>query len=44
MLNKNIHIHGYIVQLPLPHHINTNTITMAIAAEKDIDGFHPTNQ
>lgn len=32
---------GYLVQLPLPKHINENTIKLAVAPEKDIDGFHP---
>lgn len=37
-------IHGVLVQLPLPKHINESTIINAIPAEKDIDGFHPLNK
>lgn len=43
-LNKNPEISGYIVQLPLPEHIDTNTIIHHISPEKDVDGFHPVNQ
>jgi methylenetetrahydrofolate dehydrogenase (NADP+)/methenyltetrahydrofolate cyclohydrolase len=42
-LNENIDIDGFIVQLPLPHQINENKVTQAIAPHKDVDGFHPTN-
>ena len=42
-LNKNENIDGYIVQLPLPKHIDTQKILMAVNADKDVDGFHPTN-
>ena len=42
-LNKNDSIDGYIVQLPLPSHIDTQTILMAVDPDKDVDGFHPTN-
>ena len=42
-LNKNDSIDGYIVQLPLPSHIDTQTILMAIDPDKDVDVFHPTN-
>ncbi len=42
-LNDNTDIDGFIVQLPLPKHINENKITQAIAPNKDVDGFHPTN-
>lgn len=42
-LNKNDEIDGYIVQLPLPKHINENKITLAIDPKKDVDGFHPEN-
>ena len=34
---------GYIVQLPLPKHINEENILLAVDPEKDVDGFHPTN-
>jgi methylenetetrahydrofolate dehydrogenase (NADP+)/methenyltetrahydrofolate cyclohydrolase len=40
-LNNNPEIDGYIVQLPLPEHINAQKITEAIAPKKDVDGFHP---
>lgn len=40
-LNTNPEIDGYIVQLPLPKHIDEQKVTEAIAPEKDVDGFHP---
>ncbi|APC97478.1 bifunctional methylenetetrahydrofolate dehydrogenase/methenyltetrahydrofolate cyclohydrolase FolD [Francisella frigiditurris] len=42
-LNKNKDVHGILVQLPLPKHIDTQKIIYAIAVEKDVDGFHPNN-
>ena len=42
-LNNNDNIDGYIVQLPLPKHIDSQKILMAVDANKDVDGFHPTN-
>ena len=42
-LNSNIDIDGFIVQLPLPSHINELKITQAINPKKDVDGFHPQN-
>ncbi len=42
-LNKDPEIDGFIVQLPLPKHINEQKITLAIEPKKDVDGFHPTN-
>lgn len=42
-LNDNDHIDGYIVQLPLPKHINTEKIISAINPLKDVDGFTPVN-
>jgi methylenetetrahydrofolate dehydrogenase (NADP+)/methenyltetrahydrofolate cyclohydrolase len=42
-LNNNADIDGFIVQLPLPAHIDENKITQDIAPNKDVDGFHPTN-
>ncbi len=42
-LNENPEIHGYIVQLPLPKHINEQKILLAINPKKDVDGFHPEN-
>jgi methylenetetrahydrofolate dehydrogenase (NADP+)/methenyltetrahydrofolate cyclohydrolase len=42
-LNENNDVDGFIVQLPLPHHIHENKIIEAIDPEKDADGFHPVN-
>ena len=42
-LNNNDDIDGFIVQLPLPKHIDENKITLSINPNKDADGFHPTN-
>ena len=42
-LNNDEDINGYIVQLPLPKHIDTNAIISAIDPKKDVDGFHPEN-
>tara|TARA_B100001093_G_scaffold503131_1_gene557089 strand:- start:4674 stop:5540 length:867 start_codon:yes stop_codon:yes gene_type:complete len=42
-LNNNDNIDGYIVQLPLPKHIDSQKILMAVDSDKDVDGFHPTN-
>lgn len=42
-LNKNKDVHGILVQLPLPKHIDTNRVLLAINPEKDVDGFHPVN-
>jgi methylenetetrahydrofolate dehydrogenase (NADP+)/methenyltetrahydrofolate cyclohydrolase len=42
-LNKNSKIHGILVQLPLPKHINETNILYAIDPSKDVDGFHPVN-
>ncbi|WP_019223404.1 bifunctional methylenetetrahydrofolate dehydrogenase/methenyltetrahydrofolate cyclohydrolase FolD [Bartonella rattaustraliani] len=42
-LNSDPKIHGILVQLPLPAHMNTNHITQAIAVQKDVDGFHYIN-
>lgn len=42
-LNMDANIDGFIVQLPLPKHINDEKIINAIAPEKDVDGFHPIN-
>jgi methylenetetrahydrofolate dehydrogenase (NADP+)/methenyltetrahydrofolate cyclohydrolase len=39
-LNKDPAIHGILVQLPVPQHIDANKVIEAIAPEKDIDGFH----
>ncbi|OMP30312.1 bifunctional methylenetetrahydrofolate dehydrogenase/methenyltetrahydrofolate cyclohydrolase FolD [Mangrovimonas sp. DI 80] len=42
-LNTNDDIDGFIVQLPLPKHIDEQKVLMAIDPDKDVDGFHPTN-
>ena len=42
-LNKNPKIHGILVQLPLPKHINETRVLYAIDPAKDVDGFHPVN-
>jgi methylenetetrahydrofolate dehydrogenase (NADP+) / methenyltetrahydrofolate cyclohydrolase len=41
--NKDTKIHGILVQLPLPKHINEANVLYAIDPEKDVDGFHPVN-
>lgn len=41
--NADDSIHGILVQLPLPKHINDTKIIMAIDSQKDVDGFHPLN-
>ncbi len=43
VLNKNEDVHGILVQLPLPDHINEDRVISAISPEKDVDGFHPVN-
>jgi methylenetetrahydrofolate dehydrogenase (NADP+)/methenyltetrahydrofolate cyclohydrolase len=42
-LNHDDHLDGFIVQLPLPKHINEEKILLAISPTKDVDGFHPSN-
>ena len=42
-LNQDDNLDGYIVQLPLPNHINEEKILLAIDPRKDVDGFHPAN-
>ncbi|MFH1426247.1 MAG: bifunctional 5,10-methylenetetrahydrofolate dehydrogenase/5,10-methenyltetrahydrofolate cyclohydrolase [Candidatus Kerfeldbacteria bacterium] len=42
-LNKDKKIHGILVQMPVPDHIDANTIMEAVAPWKDVDGFHPDN-
>lgn len=42
-LNESEDVDGYIVQLPLPDHINEERINLAIDPAKDVDGFHPLN-
>ena len=41
VLNKDESVHGILVQLPLPKHINEDKVIMAISPDKDVDGFHP---
>ena len=43
ILNADHSIHGILVQLPLPKHIDAHRVIEAIAAEKDVDGFHVSN-
>ncbi|MDG1915025.1 MAG: tetrahydrofolate dehydrogenase/cyclohydrolase catalytic domain-containing protein [Crocinitomix sp.] len=40
-LNNNDDIDGFIVQLPLPKHIDEHKVTLAVSPAKDVDGFHP---
>lgn len=42
-LNQDSSVHGILVQLPLPKHIDEGTVLRAIVPEKDADGFHPYN-
>lgn len=42
-LNENPEIDGFIVQLPLPKHINEQRVIEAVNPDKDVDGFHPVN-
>lgn len=42
-LNANPDVHGILVQLPLPKHINEEKVLTEISIEKDVDGFHPLN-
>tara|TARA_R110002072_G_scaffold115712_1_gene246012 strand:+ start:602 stop:1492 length:891 start_codon:yes stop_codon:yes gene_type:complete len=42
-LNNDENVDGFIVQLPLPKHINEKTVTLTIDPLKDVDGFHPVN-
>src|SRR5438093_956036 len=43
-LNRKEEIHGILVQLPLPAHIEADRVLLAVSPQKDIDGFHPVNQ
>ncbi|MDG1397395.1 MAG: bifunctional methylenetetrahydrofolate dehydrogenase/methenyltetrahydrofolate cyclohydrolase FolD [Polaribacter sp.] len=43
ILNVDNDIDGFIVQLPLPKHIDEQKVIMAVDPDKDVDGFHPTN-
>jgi methylenetetrahydrofolate dehydrogenase (NADP+)/methenyltetrahydrofolate cyclohydrolase len=42
-LNRDAKIHGLLVQLPVPKHIDSNKVLEAISPDKDVDGFHPLN-
>ena len=42
-LNKDAYIHGILVQLPLPRHLNPEKVILAIDPKKDVDAFHPEN-
>ncbi|MGA7749078.1 MAG: bifunctional methylenetetrahydrofolate dehydrogenase/methenyltetrahydrofolate cyclohydrolase FolD [Gallionella sp.] len=42
-LNADPKIHGILVQLPVPKHIDSNKVLEAISPDKDVDGFHPVN-
>jgi len=42
--NQDQSVSGLIIQLPLPIHMDTNTVLRSIDPEKDVDGFHPINQ
>ena len=42
-LNADPKIHGFLVQLPVPKHIDGNKVLLAISPDKDVDGFHPMN-
>jgi methylenetetrahydrofolate dehydrogenase (NADP+)/methenyltetrahydrofolate cyclohydrolase len=42
-MNEDTRIHGILVQLPLPKHIDESTVLLAIDPAKDVDGFHPMN-
>ncbi len=42
-LNRNPEVHGILVQLPLPKHVDENKVLYALDPNKDVDGFHPVN-
>jgi methylenetetrahydrofolate dehydrogenase (NADP+)/methenyltetrahydrofolate cyclohydrolase len=42
-LNNDDRVHGILVQLPLPDHVDENKVLIAIRPDKDVDGFHPVN-
>lgn len=42
-LNKDASIHGILLQLPLPAHLDENRMVLAISPDKDVDGLHPVN-
>ena len=43
MINENPNIHGLLIQLPLPKHIDTTKVLERVSPSKDVDGFHPYN-
>lgn len=43
-LNKDKSVHGILVQLPLPEHIDEQQVLQAVSQVKDVDGFHPANR
>ncbi len=43
-MNADPQVHGILVQLPLPRHIATDKVILAITPDKDVDGFHPVNR
>lgn len=43
ILNQDVAVHGILVQLPLPHHMNEERVIEEIDPRKDVDGFHPEN-
>lgn len=42
-LNEDTRIHGILVQLPLPDHLDQHTVLQEVSPQKDVDGFHPVN-
>ncbi|MDP6570876.1 MAG: bifunctional 5,10-methylenetetrahydrofolate dehydrogenase/5,10-methenyltetrahydrofolate cyclohydrolase [Candidatus Marinimicrobia bacterium] len=42
-LNQNMEVHGILVQLPLPRHLDSKKILHTVSPQKDVDGFHPEN-
>lgn len=44
LLNSDPFVHGILIQRPLPKHIDSNTLSLITAPEKDVDGFHPDSQ
>ncbi|MFX6303969.1 tetrahydrofolate dehydrogenase/cyclohydrolase catalytic domain-containing protein, partial [Acinetobacter baumannii] len=42
-LNRDAAVHGILVQLPLPKHLDTEAVINAIDPAKDVDGLHPAN-
>lgn len=43
-LNAHTEVHGILIQLPLPAHLDQRTVILALTPEKDVDGLHPFNQ